>query len=100
MSSGYKLTLLCRRCGQIFGDFLYGHYKNQLHCRALEWTVTFCFCVISSRIGKTQAKCDMEGTSIFVQLGPKHEINLAGAPYELVPGSFVNSLLVLMTDDQ
>ena len=28
----------------------------------------------------------------------EHEINLRGAPYELVPGYFVNSLLVLMTD--
>ena len=26
-----------------------------------------------------------------------HEINLCGAPYELVPGYFVNSLLVLTT---
>ena len=28
---------------------------------------------------------------------PEHEINLRGAPYELVPGYFVNSLLVLTT---
>ena len=42
--------------------------------------------------------CDTEGTSMLVQLGPKHEFNLCGAPYELVPGYFVNSLLVLMTD--
>ena len=28
----------------------------------------------------------------------EYEINLGGAPYELVPGYFVNSLLVLMTD--
>ena len=34
---------------------------------------------------------------MLVQLGPEHEINLRGAPYELVPGYFVN-LLVLMTD--
>ena len=35
---------------------------------------------------------------MLVQLGPEHEINLHGAPYELVPGYYVNSLLVLMTD--
>ena len=35
---------------------------------------------------------------MLVQLGPKYEINLRGAPYELVPGHFVNRLLVLMTD--
>ena len=28
----------------------------------------------------------------------EYEINLRGAPYELVPGYFVNSLLVPMTD--
>ena len=41
--------------------------------------------------------CDTEGTSMLVQLGAEHEINLCGAPYELVPEYFVNSLLVLMT---
>ena len=35
---------------------------------------------------------------MLVQLGPVHEINLRGAPFDLVPGYFVNSLLVLMTD--
>ena len=35
---------------------------------------------------------------MLVQLGPEHEINLHGTPYELIPGYFVNSLLVLMTD--
>ena len=35
-----------------------------------------------------QAACDTEGTSIIVlfswtELGPEHEINLRGAPYEL-----------------
>ena len=46
----------------------------------------------------TQAACDREGTSVLVQLGPEHEINLRGAPYELTPGYFVNSLLVHMAD--
>ena len=45
----------------------------------------------------TQAACDMEGTSMLVQLGPEHEINLRCAPYELVPEYFINSLLVLKT---
>ena len=35
---------------------------------------------------------------MLVQLGPVHDINLRGALYELVPGYFVNSLLVHMTD--
>ena len=37
--------------------------------------------------------CDTESTYMFVQLG----LNLRGAPYELVPESFLNSLLVFMT---
>ena len=45
----------------------------------------------------TQAAFDTEGTSMLVQLGPEHEINLRGAPYELVPEYFINSLLVVMT---
>ena len=48
-----------------------------------------------------QAMCDTEGTSIILILcalflktaGPEHEINLRGAPYDLV-----KTLLVLMTD--
>ena len=35
---------------------------------------------------------------MLVQLGPEHEINLRSVPYELVPGYFIKSLLVLMTD--
>ena len=35
---------------------------------------------------------------MLVQLRPEHEINLRSAPYELVPGYFINRLLVLMTD--
>ena len=35
---------------------------------------------------------------MLVQLGPEHEINLHCAPYELVPGYYVKSLLVLATD--
>ena len=38
---------------------------------------------------------------MLVQLGPEHEkihINLHGAPYELVPGYFINNLLVLIRD--
>ena len=34
---------------------------------------------------------------ILFPIEPEHEINLRGAPYELVPGYFVNSLLVLTT---
>ena len=34
---------------------------------------------------------------ILFLIEPEHEINLRGAPYELVPGYFVNSLLVLTT---
>ena len=34
---------------------------------------------------------------ILSPIEPEHEINLRGAPYELVPGYFVNSLLVLTT---
>ena len=55
-------------------------------------------CHISSRIGHTQTACDTEGTSMLVQLRPNMKSNLRGTPYELVPGYFVNSLLVLMTD--
>ena len=34
---------------------------------------------------------------ILFPIEPEHEINLRGAPYELVPGYFINSLLVLTT---
>ena len=34
---------------------------------------------------------------ILFPIEPEHEINLRGAPYELVPGYFVNSPLVLTT---
>ena len=34
---------------------------------------------------------------ILFSIEPEHEINLRGAPYELVPGYFINSLLVLTT---
>ena len=34
---------------------------------------------------------------ILFTVEPEHEINLRRAPYELVPGYFVNSLLVLTT---
>ena len=78
------------------------HKKNQIHCHVRR--IMGCFilfpCHISSRIGHTQVACDTEGTSMLVQLRPVHEINLRGAPYELVPRYFVNSLLVLMTCDQ
>ena len=35
---------------------------------------------------------------ILFPIEPEHEIKLRGAPYELVPGYFVNILLVLTTD--
>ena len=62
--------------------------------------VTFCFRVIYLLELDTRAACNREGTSVLVQLGPELEINLRGAPYELVPGYFVNSLLVLDRCDQ
>ena len=37
------------------------------------------------------------GKFILFTIEPEHEINLRGARYELVPGYFVNSLLVLTT---
>ena len=73
--------------------------SNTLPCvlKIIDCFILFA-CHISSRIGHAQTACNMEGTSMHVQLGPEHEINLRGAPYKLVPGYFVNSLLVLMTD--
>ena len=43
--------------------------------------------------------CKLRKINCFIlfPIEPEHEINLRGAPYELVPGYFVNSLLVLMT---
>ena len=52
-------------------------FRTQIHCRAC--CLILFPCHISSPIE------------------PEHEINLGGAPYELVPGYFINSLLVLMT---
>ena len=41
--------------------------------------------------------CKSGTVFILFTIEPEHEINLRGAPYELVPGYFVNSLLVLTT---
>ena len=65
-SSGCKFTCLCHQC---VGDIL---YSNTLPCKLRKID---CF--------------------ILFAIEPEHEINLRGAPYELVPGYFVNSLLVL-----
>ena len=67
---------------------------SEIFCTVIT-KVTSCFRVIYLLELDTQAACDTEGTSVLVQLRPEHEINLRGAPYELVPGYFVNSLLVL-----
>ena len=93
ISSGCKLTILCRRCDQIVWDVLYGHYKNQILCRM--WA--------KSRVESGSPKppratqrallhvclCSLLSALSWAQLGPVHEINLCGAPYDL---------LVLMTD--
>ena len=44
---------------------------------------------------KTGQTVLLKGNFILFTIEPEHEINLRGAPYELVPGYFVNSLLVL-----
>ena len=41
--------------------------------------------------------CKLKKLTVLFPIEPEHEINLRGAPYELVPGYFVNSLLVLTT---
>ena len=43
--------------------------------------------------------CKLRKNDCFIlfSIEPEHEINLRGAPYELVPGYFINSLLVLTT---
>ena len=46
---------------------------------------------------KTGQTVLLKGNFILFTIEPEHEINLRGAPYELVPGYFVNSLLVLTT---
>ena len=80
---------------------LHAHVANisEIFCTVIT-KVTFCFSVIYLLELDTQAACDTKGTYVLVQLGPEHEINLRGAPYELVPGYFVNSLLVLDRCDQ
>ena len=44
-------------------------------------------------------QCKLRKIDCFIlfPIEPEHEINLRGAPYELVPGYFVKSLLVLTT---
>ena len=44
--------------------------------------------------------CELRKIDCFIlfPIEPKHEINLRGVPSELVPGYFVNSLLVLTTN--
>ena len=50
------------------------------------------YSVRSLQNSNTQIDCFI----LFI-IEPEHEINLRGAPYELVSGYFVNSLLVLTT---
>ena len=56
------------------------------------------YCVQSLRKSNT-LPCKLRKIDCFIlfPIEPEHEINLRGAPYELVPGYFVNSLLVLTT---
>ena len=75
-SSGCRFTRLCRRC---VGGFLYDYTLSLQKSNALP-----------SKLRKIDR-------FILFPIEPEHEINLRGVPPELVPGYFVNSLLVLTT---
>ena len=65
-----------------------------LHAYVADASEIFCTVITKFRYTAVQGKL----TVLFCfQSKPEHEINLRGAPYELVPGYFVNSLLVLTT---
>ena len=51
------------------------------------------FCTVITKIKCTAVQAQF----ILFPIEPEHEINLRGVPSELVPGYFVNSLLVLTT---
>ena len=54
------------------------------------------FCTVISKFKYTAVQAWNIDFILFT-IEPEHEINLRGAPYELVPRYFVNSLLVLTT---
>ena len=53
------------------------------------------FCTVITKFIYTAVQAWKIDCFILFTIEPEHEINLRGAPYELVPGYFVNSLLVL-----
>ena len=55
------------------------------------------FCTVITKFKYTAVQDWKIDCFILFTIEPEHEINLRGAPYELVPGYFVNSLLVLTT---
>ena len=55
------------------------------------------FCTVITKFKYTVVQAWKIDCFILFTIEPEHEINLRGAPYELVPGYFVNSLLVLTT---
>ena len=55
------------------------------------------FCTVITKFKYTAVQAWKIDCFILFTIEPEHEINLRGAPYELVPGYFVNSLLVLTT---
>ena len=55
------------------------------------------FCTVITKLKTLPCKLKKIDCFILFPIEPEHEINLRGAPYELVPGYYVNSLLVLTT---
>ena len=55
------------------------------------------FCTVITKFKYTAVQAWKIDCFILFTIGPEHEINLPGAPYELVPRYFVNGLLVLTT---
>ena len=56
------------------------------------------FCTVITKFKYTAVQAWKIDCFILFTIEPEHEINLRGAPYELVPGYFVNSLLVYTYD--
>ena len=89
--------LICTPMSPMRRDILYDH---SLPCvlRAIMDCFILFQCHISSRIGHTQTVCDMEGTSMLVQLGPNMKSTCPVPHMNWYQGISPNSLLVLMTD--
>ena len=70
---------------------------SNLHTYVADASEIFCTVITKFKYSYTAVQAWKIDCFILFTIEPEHEINLRGAPYELVPGYFINSPLVLTT---